>query len=369
MKQKYCGSLVVAFLSIFVVGCVFEKSFEEWISGLYPLRFHVEREQVLSSTPTGRVQNGKAEYTENVKVQQVIDPIAALDINGNEEIYPACVFNGDDFINGQQLKPIKIEAAKDVELNLTFRGRESQVIKFNSLGSVAEVNYEAQKAVKANAGTLTGNKSAVYLQYVGNEVSTTESLNKTIGAYLPKNDFTKWVQFHFDFDEKAVLQQTKKYVCVRVLQGIYKVGVSAKAADAWGIGNEGTYYVPGYISEVLYGQSAVLLIESNVMANELTAQLQQAVATELGEAGDTAAVSAINQLFASGKVQVVSLSGDGSSRQRIKTLSALTDFFKLPSANFLSSICTPIAYKVSDIRNHKEVTVLRSYTEIRSVWK
>lgn len=118
-KTTFVSLLAVA---MFLASCgKDDKNFSDQLSELKSVTFPEQGEQVITSTPTGRVQGNKLEVIETVKVQQTLEPsIQKVDGSNLAVIFPGSVLDGESFLNGSYNNLI-INNPKEIVLSTTLQ--------------------------------------------------------------------------------------------------------------------------------------------------------------------------------------------------------------------------------------------------------
>ena len=357
-KTTFVGLMAVA---MFVASCgKDDKSFSDQLSELKSVTFPKQDEQVIASTPTGRVQGNKLEVIETVKVQQTLDPVEIVDASNLAVIYPGSVLNGEAFLEGEYTN-LKINNPKEVTLSTTLKG-SGAVVKATAIPTPSDVREKVNTLVSQKAENVDFNNVASYMTYVSNEVTTQESFSKTLGM----------AKGSFGYEQKELNINSKKHILIKVRQLFYNVTIDPKSANEWGdIQNIGSYE-PVYISSVDYGRVATLLVETDESISEVTKKIEASISVGLAKVGGTASVNSVNEqrsYFKKSNIVILLAGGYLSEAKSVRDYDSFIDFLLKPDSESLVKGAVPIGYKVRSLKDNREVTVRTMFTEQRFNYK
>jgi flavomodulin len=367
-KTTFVGLMAVA---MFVASCgKDDKSFSDQLSELKSVTFPKQDEQVIASTPTGRVQGNKLEVIETVKVQQTLDPVEIVDASNLAVIYPGSVLNGEAFLEGEYTN-LKINNPKEVTLSTTLKG-SGAVVKATAIPTPSDVREKVNTLVSQKAENVDFNNVASYMTYVSNEVTTQESFSKTLGIHVKVEVLKGLAKGSFGYEQKELNINSKKHILIKVRQLFYNVTIDPKSANEWGdIQNIGSYE-PVYISSVDYGRVATLLVETDESISEVTKKIEASISVGLAKVGGTASVNSVNEqrsYFKKSNIVILLAGGPLSEAKSVRDYDSFIDFLLKPDSESLVKGAVPIGYKVRSLKDNREVTVRTMFTEQRFNYK
>ena len=356
---------------LILVGCSKEENgTNAQLSKLKSVRFSIVEDQIVKSTPTGKVVGGKREYLNVVKKQQVLNPIELLDGSNLDVIFPGSILRGDAFMEGEY-SPVVVKNAKEVTISATLQG-VGLPVTINAYPVTSSMRQSVNDLINANRNKIDYNNVPAYLSYVSNQVTTTESFNKTFKIHAKANILAGIVKAKFNFEDSKITFNQKKYVLIKVRQQFYNITVDPKAAEDWGeLINLGEYE-PVYVSSVDYGRVAFLLIESSENTEKLSNTVKGAISAMFKPIGGNIRIESkqeLIKLFEDKKIRIMVTGGPLSKSKAINDYDSFKDFLENPSPKDLVNSSAPIGYKIRTVRDNKEVEVRAAYTEYETDWK
>ena len=369
MKLLNLKSVSFIAVAMCVLSCNKDESFSDRLAGLKSVTFPEQGEQVIASKETGRFIGNKNEVIETVKVQQTLDPVQIVDASNLETIYPGSVLNGEAFLEGEYTN-LKINNPKEITLSTTLKG-PGALVKINALPTPSDVREKINALVSKDEKAIDFNNTPTYMTYVSNEVTTQESFSKSFGIHAKINVLKGLVKAKFDYEQKELTINSKRYILVKVRQMFYNVTVDPKSANEWGdiqiIGN----YEPVYISSVDYGRVAHLLVQTDESSNTVTEKISAGISAsfKVGVDFDMDKVTEAKNYFTKKSIKILLAGGPASSAKVVTDYDSFIEFLKDPTPEGLVKSSVPIGYKVRALRNNREVTVRTMFTEQRFNYK
>lgn len=369
MKLLNLKSVSFIAVAMCVLSCNKDESFSDRLAGLKSVTFPEQGEQVIASKETGRFIGNKNEVIETVKVQQTLDPVQIVDATNLEVIYPGSVLNGEAFLEGEYTN-LKINNPKEITLSTTLKG-PGALVKINALPTPSDVREKINALVSKDEKAIDFNNTPTYMTYVSNEVTTQESFSKSFGIHAKINVLKGLVKAKFDYEQKELTINSKRYILVKVRQMFYNVTVDPKSANEWGdiqiIGN----YEPVYISSVDYGRVAHLLVQTDESSNTVTEKISAGISAsfKVGVDFDMDKVTEAKNYFTKKSIKILLAGGPASSAKVVTDYDSFIEFLKDPTPEGLVKSSVPIGYKVRALRNNREVTVRTMFTEQRFNYK
>lgn len=361
--------VAVASLAMIAFSCNKEKSFEENLSNLQKVVFPEVAERVISSKPTGRNIGGKTEKVETVEKQLTLKPVEVVIGKDLDVIFPGSVLDGESFLRGSY-NPLVINNPREITLSTTLQGPDA-VIKTSVKPIISGVREGINKLISQNETAIRFESVSSYLTYLSNEVTTSESFNKSFGIHA-KADVLGVVKGNFSFEEKELFYNSEKYVLVKVRQQFYNVAVDPKPASEWGdIQNIGTHE-PVYISSVDYGRVAHLLVKTDESSAEVTRNIKAGISATFPKFGGSVDANQQNEAkryFESKKIQIMIAGGPLSMAKFVSDYDSFMQFLKNPNPEDLVKASAPIGYKVRTLKDNREVEVRTMYTEQRFAYE
>lgn len=352
-----------------VLSCNKDESFSDQLSGLKSVTFPEQQEQVITSKETGRLIGNKVEVVETVKAQKTLDPVEIVDASNIETIYPGSVLNGEAFLEGEYTN-LKINNPKEITLSTTLKG-PGALVKINALPTPSDVRDKVNKLLSKDEKAIDFNNAPTYMTYVSNEVTTQESFSKSFGIHVKVDVLKGLVKSKFDYEQKELTINSKRYVLVKVRQMFYNVTMDPKSADEWGdIQNIGSYE-PVYISSVDYGRVAHLLVQTDESSKTVTERISAGISAsfKVGVDVDANQVKEAKSYFSQKHIKILLAGGPASSAKVVMDYDSFIKFLKDPTPEGLVKSSVPIGYKVRALRNNREVTVRTMFTEQRFNYK
>ena len=368
-KTTFVSLLAVA---MFLASCgKDDKNFSDQLSELKSVTFPEQGEQVITSTPTGRVQGNKLEVIETVKVQQTLEPsIQKVDGSNLAVILPGSVLDGESFLNGSYNNLI-INNPKEIVLSTTLQGPKA-VVKVSAIPTVSDVREKLNTLISQNKDAIRFESTPTYLTYMSNEVTTQESFSKSFGIHANVQVLKGLIKANFKYEEKSLTINSKKYVLIKVRQVLYNVAVDPKSADEWGdIRNIGSYE-PVYISSVDYGRVAHLLIETSENSTETSKTIQAGISVGFPKVGggiDYNQQEVYRKYFRDHNIQIMIAGGPLSTAKTVNDYDSFINFLRNPNEEDLVKASAPIGYNVRTLKDNREVTVRTMFTEQRFNYK
>lgn len=338
-------------------------------ANLKKVEFPEVKEQVLSSTPTGNVIGNKKELLQVVRYQMTLSPVELVDGRNTDVIFPGSVLRGDAFMEGEY-SPVVIKNPTQVTISATLQGAN---VKASSkcLPVLSEVRQAINDLIYNNNDKINYSNTPAYLSYRSNEVTTTESFNKTFGIHAKVNVLGGIVKANFDYEENNYSFSSKKYVLIKVRQHLYNISMDPIAANDWGELSDVGEYEPVYVSSVDYGRVAHLLIETTESVDSISKLIKGGIDAHFSKivSIDVKAdyKTKITKLFTNKQIKIMIAGGTVSSVNSVRDYDSFMKFLGIPGPEELVQSSVPIGYKVRSLRNNREVEVRTLYTEKRLV--
>ena len=369
MKLSNLKTLSFIAVAMCMMSCDNDESFSDQLAGLKSVTFPEQQEQVTASRETGRLIGNKVEVVETVKAQKTLDPVEIVDASNIETIYPGSVLNGEAFLEGEYTN-LKINNPKEITLSTTLKG-PGALVKINALPTPSDVRDKVNKLLSKDEKAIDFDNAPTYMTYVSNEVTTQESFSKSFGIHVKVDVLKGLVKSKFDYEQKELTINSKRYVLVKVRQMFYNVTMDPKSADEWGdIQNIGSYE-PVYISSVDYGRVAHLLVQTDESSKTVTERISAGISAsfKVGVDVDANQVKEAKSYFSQKRIKILLAGGPASSAKVVTDYDSFIKFLKEPKSEGLIKSSVPIGYKVRALRNNREVTVRTMFTEQRFNYK
>jgi flavomodulin len=363
--KKVIKRAVMLTIVVFLFACSKdEKSVADQLSELKSVSFPEKPDNVLSEESTGRVVGNKIEYLRTVQRQKTLSPVELITPANLEILYPGSILRGGDFLEGSH-NPVVVKNPKEITISTTFQGKDLAV-KAKSLATPSDARQSINDLVNKHRENIDYNNTPAYLTYISNEITTTNSFNKTFGIHVKAEVLSGLVSANFNYTETKLNKNSKKYVLIKVRQVFYSVSVDPILANEWGDLHNLGDYEPVYISSVDYGRVAHILVETDESLNETTKTIKAGISAKFPKFGgsvDTTSEQKVSKWFQDKKITVMIAGGPLSQSKMVTDLESFKDFLTMPSAADLVNSATPIGYKVRTLKDNREVEVRTMYTE------
>ena len=363
MKKLIKRAIMLTSVAL-LFACSKDKSVEDQLYELKSVSFPQKPEKVLYEEKTGRVVGNQVEYLRTVERQKTLSPVELITPNNLDVIYPGCVLRGGDFLEGEY-NPITVNNPKEIKLSATFQGKDLPV-SISSLPIPSQARQSVNDLVRKNENNMSYDTTAAYMTFISNEVSTTQSFNKTFGIHVKAEVLSGLVSANFSYTETKLNKNSKKYVLIKVRQVFYSISVDPKNANQWGDLENLGEYEPLYVSSVDYGRVAHILVETDENLEETTKTIKAGIAakfTKFGGSVDTTSEQKVSKWFQDKKITVMIAGGPLSQSKLVTDLDSFKAFLTMPGTADLVNSATPIGYKVRTLKDNREVEVRTMYTE------
>lgn len=371
MKKYFSLVLSLTASAILITSCQSDNN--ESVSSITqakPVVFADVPDEVVESEPTGNVIDGnKKELREVVRKQQVLSPVQLIDGSLSEVVYPGCVLRGDAFMEGEYT-PIAVKNPQPITLSASLNGKDLNVSQ-TAIPTLSNVRQAINNLMYPNVGEINYQNASSYIDYSSNEVTTTESFNKTFQIHTKVNVLAGIIKAKFGFETRKFSLNKKHYVLVKARQQFYNISVDPKQVDQWGEMENVGEYEPVYISSVDYGRVVSFLVETTESADSIKKMIEGGISVAFKKIGGSVEASYSkqwNRYFKEEKMHVLVAGGPWEyARKAQKSYEGVMDFLEIPGARNIIESCVPISYRVRSLRTNREIEVKNFYTEERFV--
>lgn len=334
------------------------------LSNLKTVEFPEKPDQVLSRTATGNVVGGQKEYLQVVKRQTLLSTTGVFDGTNSDLIWPGSVLSGDAFVEGEY-SPIVIKNAQPITISATLRGVDYKVSD-TPLPLASSVRQSLNDLLYGKLQVPDANNVPMYLSYQSDEVTTSESFNKSFSLNVKLGILKNLVKVNFGYERSKSHTSKTHRVLVKVRQHFYSVSVDPKSADDWGELTGIQKYEPVYVSSVDYGRMVYLLVETEASTDSIAKTIKAGIELGLKKVNigaDTKYTTTLKNMFSRDQIKVVIAGGPLDEAKAVRDYKSLIEFLQIPAAKDLVRSAVPISYKVRSIRTNREVEVRAPYTE------
>ena len=371
---KKCSMAFGVLLAAALTGCssddVAQSTTPSQLSDLQEVSTKEVPDQVMSRVATGKVIGNQKEYLEVVKKQSKVYDLGLFNNYNEKEIYPGNVLNGDAFMNDVYAS-VYINKPQPITISTTLQGANYKVSR-SIIPTRSNVRQSINDMLYGNTDMpIPDTKNAPSnLYYQADEVTTSESFNKSFNLHVKFGILGNLVKANFDYSNDKFHSLTERNVLVKIKQKFYSVSVDTQDPNGWGDFTGLKKYAPVYVSNVDYGRVVYMLIKSTENIDSIKKTISAGVELGLKKVSvgaSTKYTSALKKMFSNNQVKVVVSGGPVKNISKINGFDDLIKYLQVPNESDLVNSSVPIGYTISRISDQTPVEVGIYYSEEKLV--
>ncbi|MFV0289352.1 MAG: thiol-activated cytolysin family protein [Mangrovibacterium sp.] len=347
---------------------------------LQKVEYEQKSSEIISTQKTGETvydpttSSFKEIYAQTTKnYMTVSSPSILSPTTSSEVIYPGSILRGSSFLNYNYDPLVLSNEFKPVTLSLSLKGANS-VFSVSIPPTLSDIRG-------ALSALLLGNQDNVDYSYVpadysfsSDSISNEDSFTRSFSTHVDANILNTLVSVDFGYSQNTAWEKKQNYVMVKLIQKVYSASINPKYVTDWVDGDiiltECGTHEPLYISNVDYGRTAYLLMETDMSTSEAATVLSMSVSVALKVLSASAGseyTKKLKDMFTNKKITVKIIGGSAAHVTKVTSYEEFVNYITNISTAELVKASAPISYTVRRLMDNTRVDIVEPYTEVTHI--